>query len=165
MTGPFILDYYLLVLWASFGVFQAAAAWQRFGGMLVVPNRAASMVLGLSLVAGAFAWFFLSEPRNVPDTGGGLNGNQQFAYFFAGSASGLTLTLGLSSLRHLLTGNNGASPLPGLDALRHEGYFQNLYRSASLLRHGIRSQSGEPPPLDSKGRRLGALRQWLRPWG
>ena len=106
MTGSFILDYYLLVLLASCGLFQVIAARNGIRGMLFFKHRLGSFIFGIGLFAAAFAWFFLSEPRNVPDTALGLNGNEQFAYFFAGSSTGLALTLGLASVLNWSLGKN-----------------------------------------------------------
>ena len=106
MTGSFILDYYLLVLLASCGLFQVIAARNGVRGMLFFKHRLGSFIFGIGLFAAAFAWFFLSESRNVPDTALGLNGNEQFAYFFAGSGTGLALTLGLASVLNWSLGKN-----------------------------------------------------------
>ena len=126
MTGSFVLDYILLTFLLSCGVFQAAAAYGGFRGLQFFENRRISITFGLTVFAAAFAWFFLSQSRNVPDTGLGLNGNEQFGYFFAGSGLGLAFTLALSSLlrRNL---EAGQQPLPrGLDALRTTNYRRCL---------------------------------------
>ncbi|PKB66731.1 MAG: hypothetical protein BZY81_06430 [SAR202 cluster bacterium Io17-Chloro-G4] len=128
MTGSFILDYYLLVVIASCGVFQVIGALQGFHGMTFFSNRSASIAIGLAALAGAFAWFFLSQPRNVPDSALGLNGNEQFAYFFAGSGTGLALTLILSSLRQLRFGADRRELPDGLDALRESTYLLAIFR-------------------------------------
>ena len=126
MTGSFVLDYILLTCLLSCGVYQAAAACGGFQGLLFFESRVFSIILGLTVFAGAFFWFFLSQSRNVPDTGLGLNGNEQFGYFFAGSGLGLALTLAVSSLLHRNLGS-GLGRLPrGLDALKLAGYHRCL---------------------------------------
>ena len=129
MTGSFILDYYLLVFLASCGVFQMLGAWKAFVGMLYLKYRPGSFVLGLTLLIGAFTWFFLSEPRNVSDDAHGLNGNEQFAYFFAGSGTALAFTLFLSSLINWKLGAERSNFWPGLDALKQGGYVRVIYRN------------------------------------
>lgn len=129
MTGSFILDYIILVFWASCGVFQLAAAYNDIRGLLLFQDRRLSALLGLALILGAFAWFFLSSPRNVPDTGSGMNGNEQFGYFFAGSGAGLAFTLLVSSLRNRELGRGSPSLLSGMDALRESNYLRALYRT------------------------------------
>jgi len=127
VTGSFILDYLILVFWGSCGVFQLAAAYNTIRGLLFFQDRRLSALLGLGLIVAAFAWFFLSGPRNVPDTGPGINGNEQFGYFFAGSGAGLAFTLLASSLRNRELGRGRLSVPSGMDALRETNYLRALY--------------------------------------
>jgi len=135
LTGSFILDYYLLVFIASSGVFQVIGGLHGFQGMTFSNNRPVSILIGLAALAGAFTWFFLSQPRNVPDSALGLNGNEQFAYFFAGSGTALAFTLILSSLRQLTIGPEQRELPDGLDALRESTYFQAIYRGIYRSSH------------------------------
>lgn len=80
---------------------------------------------GLALVTGSFVWFFTSGPRNISDTAGGLNGNQQSGYFALGAGLAVAATMALSSLLNLRLGQRTNGEL-GLDALRHTTYFQAL---------------------------------------
>ena len=136
MTGSFILDYYLLVFLASCGLFQVIAARIGIRGMLFIKHRPVSFFLGLGLFAASFAWFFLAEPRNVPDTSLGLNGNEQFAYFFAGSGTGLALTLVLASALNWSLGRDRAKDpgqsrvesVDGLEAMRDATYWRVFLR-------------------------------------
>lgn len=136
MSGSFILDYSILVFFASCGVFQMAAACNGLRGLLFLPHLRLSFLLGLALLVAAFAWFFLSSPRNMPDSAQGLTGNDQFGYFFAGSGAALAFTLLVSSLRNLSLGAGPQKPLPGMDALRESNYLCALYRTLQLsIRH------------------------------
>lgn len=140
MTGSFILDYFTLVFFASCGVFQMAAAYNGLRGLLFLQDRRLSFFLGLVLLAAAFAWFFLSGSRNLPDTHQGLNGYGQFGYFFAGFGAGLTFTLLVSSLSNRTLGEGHFRLPPGVDALRESNYIRALYRTLhpllqSLVRH------------------------------
>ncbi len=190
MTGSFILDYFILVFLASTGVFQMATSSGGFCGLLFLKHRSQSLCLGLVLLAGAFAWFFLSEPRNVPDSALGMNGNEQFGYFFAGSGAGLTFTLIVSSLRNWSLGAGKPASPPGLDALRESSYLRALYRSITCYRPRIRRSRvagrgpgpgwlpflpGKSPRRSASGpglvrriasgiRREGFLRRWKRSW-
>ena len=144
MDGSFILDYFLLVLVASCGLYQMAAAYNRLRGLMLLESRGLTFLLGLGLWVGAFAWFFLSEPRNAPDTGAGLTGNEQFGYFFAGGGAGLAVTLAATSLRNWGMGKRmGKSNTPrahGLDSLRESNYGRALYWSLSHLLYAVRPQ-------------------------
>lgn len=134
MTGSFVLDYILLTGLLSCGVFQAAAAGGGFRGLQFFENRVFSVIFGLMVFTGAFAWFFLSQSRNVPDTDLGLNGNEQFGYFFAGSGLGLVFTLAVSSLLRRNLGT-GLERLPrGLDALKLAGYHLCLAQALREFR-------------------------------
>ena len=128
MSESFVLDYFLLVFVASCGLYQIAAAWNRLRGLMLFESRGLTFVLGLVLWVGAFAWFFLSEPRNMPDTGAGLTGNEQFGYFFAGGGAGLAATLLVTSLRNWNLGKGIDALPPGLDSLRDTGYTRALFR-------------------------------------
>ena len=151
MTGSFILDYYLLVFLVSCGVFQMAGAYKGFIGILYLKYRPGSFFLGLALAIGSFTWFFLSEPRNVPDTAQGLNGNEQFAYFFAGSGAALAFTLLLSSLiNRKLSAERSEFPA-GLDALKHCSYLRALYRT---WRIPWPDRPPETPKIESTGNGL-----------
>ncbi len=130
MTGSFIADYLLLVFLSSCGVLQMAAAWNGLNGLLLLPQRGPAFALGVTACVAAGCWFFLSEPRNVPDTAQGLNGSQQFGYFFAGSGLGLAFTLAVSTIVSTLrTGRFGTRRnqiSKGLDALRELSYPEAL---------------------------------------
>ncbi len=120
------MDYFLFVFVASLGVLQLAAAHGRLYGLLLF-NRLVSSVLGLALALSAFTWFFASESRNLPDTAGGLDGNQQAMLFCAGALAALLTTLVLSSLRHWSLVGDG-EPASGLEALRHTNYLRALVK-------------------------------------
>ena len=125
LTG-FGLDYFLFALVASVGVLQLAAAYSRLYGLLFL-NRSLSAALGLALVVGAFIWFFASEPRNIPDTAGGLDGNQQAILFTAAVGVALVVTLLASSLRHRsMVGSDEQAQ--GLEALRDANYLRVLVK-------------------------------------
>ena len=162
MTGSFILDYCLLVFLGACGVFQVAAAHAGFQGLVFFRQRMVTFLLGALSLCGAFAWFFLSESRNVPDTAHGMNGNEQFGYFFAGAGASLAFTLLVSSLRNWALVAEGAPPHPGLEALRQSNYIRALSRSLRKLRLRPRrpreaahrpevSPPGVPPPQDVEG--------------
>lgn len=150
MSESFVLDYYLLVSAASCGLYQMAAACNRLRGLMLFESKRLTFIFGLVLWVGAFAWFFLSEPRNMPDTGAGLTGNEQFGYFFAGGGTGLAVTLAATSLRNWRLGKDMETLPTGLDALRDAGYARALFQGLMpLLR---------PLPEDRRAS-LAALRQ------
>lgn len=124
MTG-FAFDYFILVFLSALGVLLLITAHYRLTGLLLM-GRKSSMATGGLLVIGAFIWFFASAPRNVPDTGAGLDGNQQAILFSIGSLAALVVVLALSSLRN--RSMNRQSEARGIDALREETYLRLIAR-------------------------------------
>lgn len=124
MTG-FALDYFILVFLSALGVLLLVTAHYRLTGLLLM-GRTLSKAAGGLLAVGAFIWFFVSAPRNVPDTGAGLDGNQQAVLFSIGSLAALVVVLALSSLRN--RSMNGQSEAQGIDALRKETYLRLIAR-------------------------------------
>ena len=124
MTG-FALDYFILVFLSALGVLLLVTAHYRLTGLLLL-GRTLSIAAGGLLAAGAFIWFFVSEPRNVPDTGAGLDGNQQAVLFSMGAFAALLVVLALSSLRN--RSMRGQSEEVGIHALREETYLRLIAR-------------------------------------
>ena len=129
MTG-FAFDYFILVFFSALGVLLLITAYHRLTGLLLM-GRKSSIAAGGLLVLGAFVWFFATAPRNVPDTGAGLDGNQQAVLFSIGSLAALAVVLALSSLRN--RSMKGQSEARGIDALREETYLRLIARK--LRRH------------------------------
>ncbi len=144
MTGSFIADYYLLVFLTSCGLYRIVAAQNRLRGMLFFNNRPGAILFGLALAGGGVAWFFLSESRNVSDSGHGLNGNEQFAYFFAGLSTGLAFTFIVASLRNWGLGARLTEIPPGLDALRETTYLRILQHGWRCLRLVLHRRADSP---------------------
>ena len=142
MTGSFVLDYFLLVFLAACGLFQIIAAKENLRGMLFFQRRPGSLLFGLALVTASFTWFYLSEPRNVSDSALGLNGNEQFAYFFAGLGTALVFTLIVSSLRNWTLGADRTQLPNGLDALQESTYLRAMYLGYRRWRVGLPEPSG-----------------------
>ena len=123
----FALDYFILVFIASCGVIQIAAAYSRLHGLLILARPCMSTSLGLLLTLTPIIWFFISEPRNVPDTADGLDGNQQAALFTIGAIAAIFVTLVVSSLRNIRMKPSLTHENSGLDALSKSNYVNALY--------------------------------------
>ena len=139
MPGPFALDYCSFVFLATLGVVQMTAARGSLRGLLFLRHRRLAFLSGGILTAAAFLWFFLSEPRNIPDTRGGLDGNETAGYFAVAAGSAVILTLLLSSLSNRSMMGSGIAA-PGLEALRQTTYIRAL---AQALKHLSRDR----PPV------------------
>ena len=125
--SDFALDYLAFVFTSAVGVIMAATARAGLNGLLITQRRL-SYLVGLILIVGASWWFFASQPRNVPDTGPGLDGNEQAALFILGAGAALALILIVSSLRNWAM-HAEAAEVSGLDALRSGSYLRTLYGS------------------------------------
>ena len=119
---PFALDYLALIFLASLGVVQLAALNNGLKGLYFVGIPVLNLTIALALLVGAFLWFFLSEPRNLPDTGGGLDGNRQAILSVIGSVSAVIFTLAVTSLRAAMSRQEKVSYMPGLEALKRSSY-------------------------------------------
>ena len=133
MVGAFALDYFVFVFIAALGVLQMVAAHSALRGLLFIRVRPLAFLTGLVTTALAFVWFFLSEPRNIPDTAGGLDGNQMGGLFAVASGSALVLTLLLSSISNRSLGRSVQQFNPGLDALRETTYLKALLSALKTL--------------------------------
>lgn len=129
----FEADYVLFIFLASLGVVQLAALKNRLRGLCFIRNPLLNLTLALALVAGSFLWFFISEPRNLPDTGDGLDGNQQAMFSVAAAISAVLFTLAATSLINLGIGKDGDKQDSGLQAMRQDTYFSTLRRTLSRL--------------------------------
>lgn len=118
--NEFMLDYLALAFASSFGVLLYATARSGLDGLRLLRRRV-SQVAGLGMATAAFVWFFVSEPRNIPDTAEGLDGNQQALLFAAGAVLALLVLLLLSSLRNW--GLRHGEPSDGIEDLRHSNYL------------------------------------------
>ncbi len=127
MAGPFALDYFVFVFLAALGVLQAVASYRSLQGILFIRSRLPAFLAGFATTTFAFLWFFLSEPRNIPDSEGGLDGNQMSGLFAVAAGSALLLTLILSSIsNHRSLGKGGGQFSSGLEALRETTYLNAL---------------------------------------
>ena len=130
----FETDYVLFIFLASLGVVQLAALKNRLRGLCFIRNPVLNLALALGLVAGSFLWFFISEPRNLPDTGDGLDGNQQAMYSVAAAISAVLFTLAVTSLINLGIGRGDDDKREsGLQAMRHATYFSAVRRTLGRL--------------------------------
>ena len=129
----FEADYILFIFLASLGVVQLAALKNGLKGLYFLRFPPLNLILALALMAGSFLWFFISEPRNLPDTGDGLDGNQQAMFSVAAAISAVLFTLAATSLMNAGFGRGQNRRETGLQALRHDTYFAALRRTLGRL--------------------------------
>ena len=129
MVGSFALDFFVFAFIASLGVLQMVAAYTALRGLLFIRVRSLAFFLGLATTALGFLWFFLSEPRNLPDSNGGLDGNQIAGLYTLGAGLALLVTLVVSSITNRSLGFGTHKLSSGLDALRETTYIRALMTS------------------------------------
>ena len=130
VLGPF-LDYFILVFASVVGVIQVAAASSGLRGLMFLGDRRMAGLLGAVLAVGVFLWYILSAPRNLPDTAGGLSGNQSAWLFSAASAAAIAFTLAGSSVVNRRLRVSDHQYESGLDALRSTTFLWAVVRTLS----------------------------------
>ena len=119
----FPIDYYLFILAANIGVIQVIAAMKKFHGILLIKSIIATSILGITLSASSFIWFFSITNRNINDYEGGLDANQQALLFFLGTLSAFALTFIISSIVNARMNNKEIDTEQGLGNLKHTNYI------------------------------------------
>ncbi len=138
-------DYVILVFLASIGVIQLAVAHAGLTKLLFLKRSLYTYALGLTLVVAGFTWFFRDGPRHVPDTVGGLDGNDQAARFALSALAAVFFTVLATSALNRRAGGSTKSELAstsavfGLEALQDHTYLESLPT-------GLRSLWEERPP-------------------
>ncbi len=134
MPTQFTLEYALFVFIGALGALQFVFAVNGMRGALFISRSLrASALLGALLVLGAFVWFFASAPRNIPDTGLGLDGNDQSRWFTVAGATALALTLLVTSALNDRWGRTYTGGARGLDALQQTTFLRAVVHTLSRL--------------------------------
>ncbi|MDE2766169.1 MAG: hypothetical protein OXI25_07065 [Chloroflexota bacterium] len=115
MLNGFASEYLLFVFLSTLGAVQFTAARAGLSGLLFLRQwPRATQWLAASLILGAYLWFFFwSGPRNVPDTGDGLEGNTQAVLFAIGAAAAVAATFIASSIVNYAWGAAAQADEPG----------------------------------------------------
>ncbi len=110
--SDFEAAYALWVALGTLGVAQYAAANNGLWGFVILRRwPTATKVCSALIVIGAFAWFFISEDRNLPDTGAGLDGVEQARWFALAATVSLFIQIGVSSVvNHRWGASHGWDP-------------------------------------------------------
>ena len=110
--SDFEVVYALWVALGTLGVVQHAAVSNGLWGIVILRRwPGATKICAALVVLGAFAWFFISEDRNLPDTGDGLDGVEQARWFTMAATASILVQLGVSSLvNHRWGASHGWDP-------------------------------------------------------
>ena len=126
-------QYVLFVFVSICGALQMVASYRGLHGLKFFRNRYIAFMVGTIMLISSFTWFFLSEPRNLPDTAAGLDGNDQFGLFSLAAGCATIFTLLFSSLLNYNLGNKLDSFQPGLDALKETTYIRAILRTVKSI--------------------------------
>lgn len=129
---PMGLDYFILAFVGAVGVLQIAASYSSLRGILFFQNRRLSAVLGALALVGAFLWFYISKPRNLADTNGGLSGNEDAWIFCAACTLAILFTFAVTSVLNRKMGRDANCP-PGICALRHTTFYTAFKQAVRKL--------------------------------
>ena len=131
-------DYVIWVFLAATGVIQLAAAHAGLTKLLFIRAKPWAYALGLLLVLAGFAWFFRDGARHIPDTGAGINGNEQAARFTLTCLAVGAFTFTLSSLLNRRSREAATPNAEGFEAFRHRTYARALTGSMKTLWNEVR---------------------------
>ena len=147
MPSEFAIDYIQWVFFCALGAFQFVAAKNGLHGVMLARGfPRLTMIAALALVGIATAVYFVSEPRNQPDAGLGLDANEQGRWFAIAGAAAIGVTVALTSVinhrwgaRHGLDGGaRDASPF-GVGWLQRTTFARAL---AARMRYAHRRRVG-----------------------
>lgn len=131
--GDLPRDYVIWVFLAATGVIQIAAAHAGLTRLLFIRAKPWAYALGMLLVVAGFVWFFRDGARHVPDTAGGINGNEQAARFTLTCLAVGAFTFAVTSLVHRRRTEAPPGDAEGFEALRDRTYAQALVNSMKEL--------------------------------
>ena len=145
---PFAFDYAQFVAVSVLGVIQFAAARNHLYGLMFLRRwpRLTQALSAAALIA-AFLWFFAGgEPRNIPDTGAGLEANTQTGVFALAAAAAIVVTfVGSSVVNHrwggLHSGDPSAETWPpaGFGLLEHTTFARALMARSRIAMVRLRA--------------------------
>ena len=140
----FAWDYVKLAFLGGLGVIQIASAYSGFRGLFFFPTRTLAAVAGVAMTVTAFLWFFMTGPRNLPDTTFGLDGNEQARFFAIGGAAAVVFSLLFSSVRNATLGTAEDAERPGFEALKHTTFVRAFAAAVRKSWKLYSSRFGEP---------------------
>jgi len=158
MLSEFVIDYLQWVFFSAFAALQFVAAKNRLRGLMLVREfPLLTMVAALVLMVFAAVVYFVSEPRNQPDGGVGLDANEQGRWFAIAAASAIAVTAIVTSVinhrwgaEHAWDEASGEAPPSGVAWLQRTTFARAL---AVRVRFALRAQSSVAGVDQSQGGR------------
>ena len=75
-----------------------SASYGNLRGIFFFANNRVCRYVGLLLIACGIVWFYATKNRNINDTEGGIDANDQALWFFLGVVSALICTFFVTSI-------------------------------------------------------------------
>ena len=140
MTNSFGLDYFLCSFIACVGVLQIATNSSKLTYLRLFGKVISGYFFGYSLLIFSAMLFFLSGERNIDDSSGGLDGNEQAILFVVSAFGSFLFTATICSFRSKPRQENNIPEKISLSSLKSDtliGVYlsQWTYWRKSILRY------------------------------
>ena len=140
MTNSFGLDYFLCCFIACVGVLQIATNSSKLTYLRLFGKAILGYFFGYSLLIFSAMLFFLSIERNIDDSSGGLDGNEQAILFVVSAFGSFLFTATICSFRSKPRRENNVHEKISLSSLKSDtliGVYlsQWTYWRKSILRY------------------------------
>ena len=140
MTNSFGLDYFLCSFIACVGVLQIATNSSKLTYLRLFGKAILGYFFGYSLLIFSAMLFFLSVERNIDDSSGGLDGNEQAILFVVSAFGSFLFTAIICSFRSKPRQKNNIPEKISLSSLKSDtliGVYlsQWTYWRKSILRY------------------------------
>jgi len=121
---PLAADYFIFVFISAIGAIQVGASYGKLRGIYLFRNIIITRIVGFLSVIVGIVWFYATKHRNINDTEGGIDANDQALWFFLGVTAALIFTFVITSISHKkLSGKSQINFELGIQNLKHSTYF------------------------------------------
>ena len=128
MTYSFGLDYFLCCFIACIGVLQIATNSSKLTHLRLFSKAIPVYFFGYGLLIFSATLFFLSRERNIDDSSGGLDGNEQAILFVVSAFCSFLFTATICSFKSKAHQKNNIHEKISLNSLKSDTLI-GVYRS------------------------------------
>lgn len=124
---PLAADYFIFVFLSAIGSIQVGASYGKLRGIFLLPTILTCRFLGYLLIFIGIVWFYATKHRNINDTEGGIDANDQALWFFLGVIAALIFTFLITSIfQKKFLGKCQINVELGIENLKHSTYFRAI---------------------------------------
>lgn len=121
---PLAADYFIFVFISAIGAIQVGASCGKLRGIYLFRNIIITRIVGFLSVIVGIVWFYATKHRNINDTEGGIDANDQALWFFLGVTAALIFTFLITSIfQKKLTEKSQKNFEPSIQNLKYSTYF------------------------------------------